>query len=218
MGSVSAGVKASNKPVIVLTQSGMIANGTGQWKANLMTTQNDSGLLNKMIVQNGGTVSPMRSSKRNATTADQDSLEKATKLKARKNLDSSPGKGKGTQPNSFHTLDDSILLATTNSLGVVLGDNEQAVSHSLKSLRDLEFHRMNENDMLVEGNKILLDDVSTVCSTEDNIDLEALNLICSEISEGLGDGGCDPLWLQTPLSQNKRTRSRYKKKLKNKSR
>ena len=181
--------------MIVLTQSGMIANGTGQWKANLMTTQNDSGLLNKMIVQNGGIVSPMRSSKRNATTVDQDSLEKATKLKAHKNLDSSPGKGKGTQPNSFHTLNDSILLATTNSLGVVLGDNEQAVSHSLKSLRDLEFHRMNENDMLVEGNKILLDDVSTVCSTEDNIDLEALNLICSEISKGLGDGGCDPLCL-----------------------
>jgi hypothetical protein len=150
-GSVLASAKASNKPVIVLTLSGIIADGSGQWKANLMSTQNDSGLLNKMKVQNGGTVPPIRSSKRNVTTADQDSLEKATKLKVHKNLDPSPGKGKGTQTNSFHTLDDSILLATTNSLGVILGDNEQAVSHSLKSLRDLEFHRMNENDRLIEG-------------------------------------------------------------------
>jgi len=29
VGSVSVGVKASNKPMIVLTKSGMIANGTG---------------------------------------------------------------------------------------------------------------------------------------------------------------------------------------------
>jgi hypothetical protein len=210
--SAPVGVKANNKPVVVLTQCGIIADGTGQWKASLMSSQNDSGISNKMRVHNGGTVSPMRSSKRNATTSDQDSLEKATKLKASKNLDSAPGKGKGTIPSSFHTLDDSILLARTKSLGIILGDNEQAMSLSLNSLRDLEALRMNGNDRVEEEKKIVLDDVSTVCSIEDNIDLEALNLICSEISEGFGDGGCDPLCLQTPLSQNKRSRSRYKKK------
>jgi hypothetical protein len=62
----------------------------------------------------------------------------------------------------------------------------------------------------------LLDDVSTVGSTEDNIDLEAMNLICSEISEGLGDGGYGPLCLQIPISHKKRSSSRYKKKLKQK--
>jgi hypothetical protein len=79
-------VKASNKPVIVLSQNGASANGNGQWKAKLMTPQNDYGFLNKMKAQNGGSVLPMRSSKRNATTADQDSSEKATKLKARRKL------------------------------------------------------------------------------------------------------------------------------------
>jgi hypothetical protein len=44
-------------------------------------------------VLNGGTVPLIRSSKRNAKMLDQDSLEKASKLKARKNLDSSPGEG-----------------------------------------------------------------------------------------------------------------------------
>jgi hypothetical protein len=214
----SAGVKVSNKPIIVLSQNGITANGTGQWKANLMPTPNDSGLLNKVKVQNGGTVSPVRSSKRNATTTDQDSLEKASKLKARKNLDTSSDKGKETQPISFISRDDSTLLAATKSLGGVLGVNEQAVSNSLQSLRDLELYSLNVNERLVEGNKILLDDTSTICSADDNIDLEALNLICSEISEGLGDGGCDPVCLQTPVSQKKGSHPRHKKKNHKKSR
>jgi hypothetical protein len=210
--SVPVGVKGNNKPVAVLSQCGITTVGTGQWKASLLTSQNDSGISNKMRVHNGGTVSPLRSSKRNATTSDQDSLEKATKLKARKNLDSASSKGKGTIPSSFHLLDDSILLARTKSLGIVLGDNEQDLSLSLSSLRDLEAIRLNGSDRVDVEKNFLLDDVSTDCSCEDNIDLEALNLICSEISEGLGDGGCDPLCLQTPLSQNKRSHSRHKKK------
>jgi hypothetical protein len=137
-------VKASNKPVIVLSHNGVSANGNGQWKAKLMTPQNDSGFLNKMKAQNGGSVSPVRSSTRNATTADQDSLEKATKLKARKNLDSAPDKGKEPQPCSFISCDDSFLLDTAKYLEVVLGDNEQAILDSLKSLRDVELYRMND--------------------------------------------------------------------------
>ena len=47
------------------------------------------------------------------------------------------------------------------------------------------------------------------------MDLDALNLICAEITEDLGDGGCDPLCLQTPLSHYKKSRSKINgKKLK----
>ena len=56
------------------------------------------------------------------------------------------------------------------------------------------------------------DGASTVCSIEHKIDAKALNLIGSEISEGLCDGRYDPLCLQIPLPQNKRSRSRYMKK------
>jgi hypothetical protein len=86
-------VQASIKPVMVLSQNGMSPNCDGLWKANMMSSQYDSGLLNKTNVINSGTLSPVRSSKRNASTADQDSIEKASKLKARKNLDTAPGKG-----------------------------------------------------------------------------------------------------------------------------
>jgi hypothetical protein len=47
----------------------------------------------------------------------------------------------------------------------------------------------------VNHNITNLDETSSVCSLEENLDLEALNLICSEITEDLGDGGCDPLCL-----------------------
>jgi hypothetical protein len=70
----------------------------------------------------------------------------------------------------------------------------------------------------VDGNKSIWDDVSTVCSLEDDFDLETLNLICSEISEGLGDGGYDPLCLQTPVSQNTKACSKNREKVKKQSR
>jgi hypothetical protein len=81
---------------------------------------------------------------------------------------------------------------------------------------------MIESKKLVEENKVVVDDASTICFNDDNIDLEALNLICSEISKGLGDGGCDPKCLQTPVSQKKGSRRgprpRENKKTKNYSR
>ena len=70
-------------------------------------------------------------------------------MKARRNLDSSSDKDKGSQPLSFNILDDSDFLARTNSLGVILGNNEEKVSYSLNTFRDLEFHRLNEVDQLI---------------------------------------------------------------------
>ena len=44
------------------------------------------------------------------------------------------------------------------------------------------------------------------------MDLDALNLICAEITEDLGDGGCDHLSLQTLLSHYKKSRSKINEK------
>ncbi|CAD6342779.1 unnamed protein product [Miscanthus lutarioriparius] len=125
-----AGIQKSDvvKPVVLLTQTGMTPGGSAQWKASLMQSKIDSGLLNKTKALSGGVVSPVRASKRNTSTSEQDSLEKATKLKARRNMDSS-------------------------------------------SIKD------------------------------ENLDLDALNLICAEISEDLCDGGCDPV--DSPKIKNK---------------
>ena len=85
--------KNANKPVVLLSQTQMTPDGTAQWKASLLQSKSDSGLLKKTKAMSGEAVSPVRASKRNASTPEQDSLEKATKLKARKNLESSSIKG-----------------------------------------------------------------------------------------------------------------------------
>jgi hypothetical protein len=115
-------------------------------------------------------------SKRSAATADHDSVDKATKLKAKKNLDSAPGKGKEPQHCSFISRDDSSLLNSAKSLGVVLGDNEQDILNSLNFLRDIEGFRLVESKKLVEDNKVVVDVASTICSNDDVLDLEDLNL------------------------------------------
>jgi hypothetical protein len=124
-----------------------------------------------------------------------DSTEKAAKLKARKNLETQLEKGNLQHSLSFISRDDSSILNSSLSLGVVLGNNDQDVFNSLKRLKDIEHNRLLQDAKLRDENFVLVEDASTVCSTEDNVDLEALNLICSGIAEGLGDGGCDPLIL-----------------------
>ena len=205
------------KPVVLLTQTGMTLDGSAKWKASMWQSKIDSGTLNKTKALSGGIVSPVRASKRNVSTSEQDLLEKATKLKARRNMDSSSIKGK-EQPLSFDVFDDSSLLAYTSTLGISLGANEQEVTLSLQHLRDIESTRMSESNLLKVDNSSLLGDASTVCSVDEDLDLDALNLICAKISEDLGDGGCDPLCLQTPISHLKKSRSKNnKKKLKKES-
>ena len=69
---------ANSKSAAILT-----TNSGGQWKAQLVNVAKDSGTYSKMKTLSDGTVSPERASKRTAATADQDSVEKAAKLKAR---------------------------------------------------------------------------------------------------------------------------------------
>ena len=93
-GSDPVRIKNASKPVVLLTQTGMTPDGSALWKASSMQSKSNSDILNKTLELSGGAVSPVRGSKRNASTSEQDSLEKATKLKARKNLDAASLKGK----------------------------------------------------------------------------------------------------------------------------
>jgi hypothetical protein len=63
---------------------------------------------------------PLRASKR-LVVSDQDSLEKATLLKAKKNLDGTPNKGNNLTTSFFIDLEDPDLASKVVSLGVSLG-------------------------------------------------------------------------------------------------
>jgi hypothetical protein len=197
----------STKPVVLLAPTGINSDGSALWKASILQNKNDSGTILKEKGLGKGMMSPSRSSKRTATTSAQDSLEKAKAAKARKNLDHSPPKGNDTQPFSFNSFDNSLLLQSASALGVSFGSNEREVSSSLQKFKDIESARLAV-DSLPVITYLDADDLSSVCSLDDRIDLEALNFICSEISEVLGDGGCDSKWSHTPISQSKKSASK----------
>jgi hypothetical protein len=197
----------STKPVVLLAPTGINSDGSALWKASILQNKNDSGTILKEKGLGKGMMSPSRSSKRTATTSTQDSLEKAKAAKARKNLDHSPPKGNDTQPFSFNSFDNSLLLQSASALGVSFGSNEREVSSSLQKFKDIESARLAV-DSLPVITYLDADDLSSVCSLDDRIDLEALNFICSEISEVLGDGGCDSKWSHTPISQSKKSASK----------
>ena len=60
---------------------------------------------------------PTCSSKRSAATADVDSVEKASKLKAKKNLDVPQNKGNDNLI-SFTSLDESVVLSNISNVGI----------------------------------------------------------------------------------------------------
>ena len=99
-----------------------------------------------------------------------------------------------------------------------MGCNDSEILNLINLLKDVEYNRFVERASRVE-NCDLVDDTLTVCSNDDIIDLEAINLICSDIAEGLGDGGCDPLILQSPIPhKNKEHPKRHRNKNKVSSR
>jgi hypothetical protein len=164
--------------------------------------------------------SPSRSSKRNIGTADQDSVEKAAKLKARKNLEEFTPKGNSEIP-SFNLFNDELLVEMSNQIGVNLGNSQDAISQSISMLRQHEIlwsksvidlgNTLDESGQVVQNCNVTDHDENSVGSIEDNPDIEALNLICEEVAECLGDGGCNPFDLQTPVSLNKNKSVKKKK-------
>jgi hypothetical protein len=65
---------------------------------------------------------PTRSSKRSAATADVDSVEKVSKLKAKKNLDVPQNKGNDNLI-SFTSLDEPIVLSNISNVGIAISSS-----------------------------------------------------------------------------------------------
>jgi len=125
-----------------------------------------------MKTLSGGTVSPERASKRTAATADQDSVEKAAKLKARQNLEFASDKGKNVQPNSFIFQYDTCLFNSTKSFGILLGNNDLEINNSLELLRSTEYQRMVDSKNLMFNDKKEIEDVVSVSSNDEYFTLQ----------------------------------------------
>jgi len=138
-------------------------------------------------------VTPSRASKRNACVGDQDSLQRAAKLKAKRNLEESTKQGNSSSVNSFSALDNSVIAAKFSSLGVCLDVSNFSCSEQLDCLKSVEKDMLScakrsEVEKNWESVSLLLDDSDELWG--DDIDILALNHICGEMAEGPSDGDC----------------------------
>jgi hypothetical protein len=111
-------------------------------------------------------------------------------------LEFASDKGKNIQLSSFIFQDDTCLFNSTKSLGILLGNNDLEINNSLELLRSTEYQRIVDSKNLMFNDKKGIEDVVSVSSNEEYLNLEELNYICSDVAESLGDGGCDPKCLK----------------------
>jgi len=127
---------------------------------------------------------PTRSSKRSAATTDVDSVEKASKLKAKKNLDVPQNKGNGI---SFTLLDESIVLSNISNVGISISSSVN-VSSFVSDLKAAELSRLKES---VNKNKVILNDSEEILENVEEFDPIALETLCGNLVEGVSDVDCE---------------------------
>ena len=161
------------------------------------------GSVMTLAVLSDGELTPVRHSKRNADVADVDSLEKAEKRVAIKNLEENEGNAK---INSFCSFSNIRIEQNLKGVGISLGDNENLTLGSVTLIKEVEKERMKPSNLLITHD-------NETDSEEDVIDLSRL---CGDLTEEVMDdnsAGLDGVLVDVPI---KVAKSKKKKKLLNK--
>jgi hypothetical protein len=98
-------------------------------------------LTKEDIFVNATSVTPSRKSQCNAATADQDSVERATKLKARKNLDK-PILSGNKETDSFLSFSCDEVVNNVSSVGIKLGTSSARIGKAVTNLKQIERSRL----------------------------------------------------------------------------
>ena len=117
-----------------------------------------------------GSLTPQRRSSRAAATVDEDSVKKAAKLTAKRNLEEPTGT---LSQNSLFTLTDSMMSDNLRSLGIDLGDNDDTCYRSISLIKTNEAY----HSLLIPPQKDLNIDTE-VNDIESDVDVSDLNIVC----------------------------------------
>jgi hypothetical protein len=86
---------------------------------------------------------PLRKSKRRASFGDENSLERAARIKATRNLDFKKDKGNSnTSHASFIHFSDEHVVGNLSAVGVSLGNNDNLISSSISHIKEIETGRL----------------------------------------------------------------------------
>jgi hypothetical protein len=155
--------------------------------------------------------SAKRWSKRRAGDTEEDSLTRATKLKAQRNEGD-----KDTDPLNFN-LSDLCIESNLCSVGISLGHGKCSINESISKLREAAAPSVEGSDYdkkTVSMDKELID-----LEDDEELDKLLLNQLCCEIMEEVMDlGDCKDDLLITPGSKTRKKKYKHKKKTKSNSR
>jgi len=87
---------------------------------------------------------PIRRSKRREAMADEDSLERAERLVATKNLETPAKNGKNFN-NSILSISDNAISSNLNNVGISLGSNENDIFRSISEIKSGELDKIHAN-------------------------------------------------------------------------
>ncbi|CAN6175788.1 unnamed protein product [Urochloa humidicola] len=187
-------------PVVVLSPS---ADGTNKWTATPVPSLDVKKVATGSLMEQENTIAnisvmPLHTSKRNATAGDQDSIERAAKLKAQKNLEDPKPSGTNSAI-SFNSFLDATVVNNIGSVGVSLGVDVDRVNSSVCLLKSIEENRLSENlDLGYLNDASKLDGCDIEKNDDEELDIPALNTLCAELMEGLSEGDGDLSLPATP--------------------
>ena len=131
-----------------------------------------------------------RRSKRTTARGDEDMLEKAKMLAAKKNLDN------GMSNKSFASMPFDNITSNISKLGVSMGTNSDDIMNSVISIKNIEVDRLTvaAKKLNSKGNAKSLPCPDNIDDQDDMDALDAhLTHICRDLSEVLNDEGLDQI-------------------------
>ena len=143
---------------------------------------------------------------------DQDSTERAAKLKACKNLEE-PNNSGNILNASFLSFSNDEVAHNISKVGVLLGSNDTSVSKSIRNLEHVERSRLHvlPKQKELHASSEQLD--YNLTDSADELDLLAINQLCGEVAEGTSEGEAIDLCDLQVVPQKNKSSSKKKKKL-----
>jgi hypothetical protein len=178
-GEVADGTQHLGALLDAMIEAGVQADGV---------PEKEWGSVMTMAVLADGELTPVRRSKRNVDVADVDSLEKAEKRVAVKNLEGTQGK---PFVNSVCAFSNIHIEKNLGGLGITLGDNDVLIQESITFIKDIE------RDRLTPSNVVNLSE-NKIDGEEDEIDpdISTLSRLCGDLTEEvMDDNSVDLDWV-----------------------
>jgi hypothetical protein len=153
-----------------------------------------------------------RWSKHRAGDTDEDSLNRATKLKAQRN------EGDIIPETLCFNFDDSLIQSNLDVVGISLGVDKDSVNKSIKTLKEVVVSSTTK-ELCDDHKTFALDEEEKNLEQEEELDKLILNHLCSDIMEEIMDlGECKNDLLIIPGSTSSKKKTKLVKKIKTCSR